>query len=244
MKLSFDHLESRLRAFFENRFPWLRATAAKHPAAQALMETLQASLEAGGGAPQIYVISMNPGDHTQCSHPEFLEELSGILEEAASSMGIPSIKPLVQVEPDISLSPGQFRIVTDPTSTHGETAVVESNSQSSISLSPDGTACLILPDDVTFPIQTNTLNIGRLEENDLVIPDQRISRRHAQIRYIHDRYVIFDLNSTGGTFVNGVRTESQDLNPGDVISLAGINLIFSSESASIDPDADTTNLIK
>jgi pSer/pThr/pTyr-binding forkhead associated (FHA) protein len=38
--------------------------------------------------------------------------------------------------------------------------------------------------------------------------------------------VLFDLNSNGGTFVNGQRTNQSVLHPGDVISLAGVSLIF------------------
>ena len=43
---------------------------------------------------------------------------------------------------------------------------------------------------------------------------------------VRDRFVLFDLNSSGGTFVNGQRTDQSILYPGDVISLAGVTLIF------------------
>jgi pSer/pThr/pTyr-binding forkhead associated (FHA) protein len=41
--------------------------------------------------------------------------------------------------------------------------------------------------------------------------------------------VIFDLNSTGGTHINGQRTSQSVLYPGDLISLAGVKFIFSQE---------------
>ncbi len=53
-----------------------------------------------------------------------------------------------------------------------------------------------------------------------------VSRAHAQLRLVKDHFVLFDLNSSGGTFVNGERTNQSVLYPGDVISLAGITLIF------------------
>ena len=39
-------------------------------------------------------------------------------------------------------------------------------------------------------------------------------------------YVIFDLQSTGGTTVNGHRVVQQTLTPGDVIALAGVSLVY------------------
>ncbi|MEI8132226.1 MAG: FHA domain-containing protein [Leptolinea sp.] len=79
-------------------------------------------------------------------------------------------------------------------------------------------------------------NIGRRLENDLIIEDARISREHSQIRAVKGQYVIFDLNSAGGTFVNSVRVSQQPLYPGDVISLAGIPLVYGE-----DPPASYSN---
>ena len=63
-----------------------------------------------------------------------------------------------------------------------------------------------------------------------MIDDPRISRSHAQLRAIKGRFVIFDLNSTGGTFVNAQRTSQSVLYPGDVISLAGVPLVFGQDN--------------
>jgi pSer/pThr/pTyr-binding forkhead associated (FHA) protein len=73
------------------------------------------------------------------------------------------------------------------------------------------------------------INIGRRVDNDLVIDDERISRVHAQLRAIKGRYVLFDLDSRGGTFVNDQRIHQSVLYPGDVISLAGVPLVFGQE---------------
>jgi pSer/pThr/pTyr-binding forkhead associated (FHA) protein len=59
--------------------------------------------------------------------------------------------------------------------------------------------------------------------------DPRVSRAHAQIRAIRGQYVLFDLNSTGGTMVNGRRVHQCALKPGDVISLSGVPLIYGEE---------------
>jgi len=91
--------------------------------------------------------------------------------------------------------------------------------------------CFLIVEGVKiFPLVLSVVNIGRRMDNQLVIDDPRVSRNHAQIRSIKGRYVVFDLNSTGGTFVNGQRTSQSVLYPGDVISLAGLALIFGQDN--------------
>jgi len=77
-----------------------------------------------------------------------------------------------------------------------------------------------------IPLTQPLIRIGRRLENSLVLDDPRISRTHAELRAINGRYVLFDLNSTGGTFVNGLRITQSVVYPGDVISLAGVNLVY------------------
>jgi len=82
----------------------------------------------------------------------------------------------------------------------------------------------------TILLTQPVINIGRRLENDLVIEDSRISREHAQIRAVSGQYVIFDLNSSGGTYVNSIRISQQPLYPGDVISLSGIPLVYGEDN--------------
>jgi len=87
-------------------------------------------------------------------------------------------------------------------------------------------AFLIIEGMKIHPLKESVINVGRKLENHVVIDDPRISRTHAQLRVIKGHFVLFDLNSTGGTFVNGQRTSRTVLYPGDVISLAGVTLVF------------------
>lgn len=59
--------------------------------------------------------------------------------------------------------------------------------------------------------------IGRQGENNLVLRDNRISRNHARISADHGDYVIEDLDSRHGVFVNGQRVKRQNLKDGDRI---------------------------
>jgi pSer/pThr/pTyr-binding forkhead associated (FHA) protein len=87
-------------------------------------------------------------------------------------------------------------------------------------------AFLIIGGTKIVPLTRSVVNIGRRLDNHVVIDDPRVSRAHAQLRIVRDRFVLFDLNSSGGTFVNGQRADQSVLYPGDVISLAGVTLIF------------------
>lgn len=102
-------------------------------------------------------------------------------------------------------------------------------------------AFLIIEGVKVFPLTTPVVNIGRRLDNTLVIDDPRVSRNHAQLRAIKGRYVIFDLNSTGGTFINGQRASQSVLYPGDVVSLAGVALIFGQDNPPPRPDLATTS---
>jgi DNA-binding response OmpR family regulator len=63
--------------------------------------------------------------------------------------------------------------------------------------------------------------IGRWDDNEITIADRWISRHHAEIRRQGAHYVIYDLDSKNGLFVNGKRvTQSVTLENGDQIQIA------------------------
>jgi NhaP-type Na+/H+ and K+/H+ antiporter len=85
---------------------------------------------------------------------------------------------------------------------------------------------LITADETYHKIKKAIINIGRREDNDLVIDNLRVSRVHAQIRQIDNKHVVFDLDSTTGTKVNGVKVRQHALNHGDVIEIADVPVIY------------------
>jgi hypothetical protein len=78
-----------------------------------------------------------------------------------------------------------------------------------------------------FSISKTLLSVGRGLDNDLVIDDPRVSRHHAQVTFRHGHYLLRDLRSTNGTFVNGQSVEAVVLASGDVVSIGGFELVFS-----------------
>jgi hypothetical protein len=94
---------------------------------------------------------------------------------------------------------------------------------------------LIDLDGQVYPLEQEVVTIGRMKENDIVIADPHVSRRHAQIRLREERHVVFDLGSKAGTRVNGLPTMECELRHGDVITFAGNRLVY--KESDIRPDS-------
>ncbi|MFG3496642.1 FHA domain-containing protein [Streptomyces sp. NPDC047886] len=70
------------------------------------------------------------------------------------------------------------------------------------------------------PLPTHTIRIGRGTDNDLVIDDLVVSRRHAELRAAPDgTYWIEDVGSHNGTFLNGTRVERARVGPDDIVGI-------------------------
>jgi hypothetical protein len=71
-----------------------------------------------------------------------------------------------------------------------------------------------------FPLsQGRELIIGRLSAANIVIIDNKASRRHASVAIVEDQITIQDLGSRNGTFVNNQRVTRATLQPGDQIQI-------------------------
>ena len=91
--------------------------------------------------------------------------------------------------------------------------------------------------DKAFPLDKNEIYIGRDISTDVVINDVEVSRRHARLILQASGYVLEDLGSTNGTFVNGRRlTGSHPLRTGETIML-GESITLTFDTATFDPDA-------
>jgi pSer/pThr/pTyr-binding forkhead associated (FHA) protein len=86
---------------------------------------------------------------------------------------------------------------------------------------------------VDRPVNT----IGRSLENDIVLEDPGVSRRHAQIRWRNGRFVLLDLGSRAGTLVNDRPISEHELTSGDIITLGGAQVIYGEEGAIAQPKA-------
>jgi pSer/pThr/pTyr-binding forkhead associated (FHA) protein len=88
-----------------------------------------------------------------------------------------------------------------------------------------------------FQLNKSEIYIGRDINNDIVISDAEISRKHARLMLQGGGYVLEDLGSTNGSFVNGQRLMGpHQMHPGELMML-GENVGLSYEAVAADPNA-------
>jgi hypothetical protein len=231
---SIDEFESRLQSLLEVRLlKYLPGYKVEDGIAQQLTAAMHAHLKEENGttnAPNIYVIAGNPSTLARWhAKPRLLKELANALYTAGKEAGFQFFtKPVVTTSEDPSLSTRELRIFASFSSESvGETIGFNSETKTGLVAGEiPGNAFLIIGGTQVVPLNQSVINIGRRLDNHVIIDDPRVSRAHAQLRIVKGRFVLFDLNSSGGSYVNGERTVQSVLYPGDVISLAGVNLIF------------------
>lgn len=90
-------------------------------------------------------------------------------------------------------------------------------------------AYLVIQDETKkrYSITRTTWRIGRGKDNEMILNDSSVSRRHAEIhRDKGDRFTIYDLDSLNGVYVNNDKVSRQRLHEGDIIEIGDINMRF------------------
>ncbi|MCH2170002.1 DUF4388 domain-containing protein [Myxococcota bacterium] len=86
---------------------------------------------------------------------------------------------------------------------------------------------LFLPPEPPIPLEPGeAVRIGRGQDCDLRLANGDASRRHAEIRSGSEGFVLRDLDSTNGTYVNGKRIQEIALEPGDRIEIGSSEIRF------------------
>jgi two-component system, cell cycle response regulator len=108
-----------------------------------------------------------------------------------------------------------------------------------LKVKPAGEDCLVV---IYAPVQSElgrryllslpTVAVGRGRDNDIILPSDSVSRRHARFERRADGFYLFDLNSTNGTFVNDEpqRVTERRLRRGDQVSVGDTIFKFLSGS--------------
>src|SRR3990167_2753566 len=91
-------------------------------------------------------------------------------------------------------------------------------------------------------LNKNRMAIGKRENNDFILTDKTVSRNHLEIEYTSDSFLLRDLDSTNGTYLNGSRVKEVYLSPGDIIKVGGTSIEFVAfdEKVKIEPAAETS----
>jgi hypothetical protein len=184
-------------------------------------------------APDQFTLLAHPSQANILSDdPEMLLDLANLIREIGGAAGYHfGQHPLINISPNEDVPTDRIDIVARiSTNAMGHTATLNGAALKNVdAIHPN--AFLIVNGMDIFPLDKTVINIGRRSNNHLTIDDPRVSRQHAQIRVLNGRYEIFDLNSTGGTFINQKQIKQSLLRSGDVISLAGVNLIYGQETS-------------
>lgn len=234
MRINLKIIEEKLKAFFEEQ---LHFFADSDPFIQ-LSRDLLASMESDDSAadgqnlvPNIFRISIRDQKVFESEDLEIWKKfIMDYLNESARTNNLDLSGPIhIQFfyNPDIEK---EFSIETASSSvSSGITIQMATAQDQSEKADESAHAYLITPYDTFYSIKKNIINIGRQEENDLVVDNLRVSRVHAQIREVDGRHLLFDLDSTTGTKVNGRRVSQHALSPGDVIDIGDVPLIYNFE---------------
>ena len=233
-----DQLEARLQALIEGHIARLLPV---HLSRDSLIRHMVTAMEAGAIqgngdsllAPDIFHIQMNPLHSGSFADLErLLTELAEMIYQAGDQAGFQFLNfPTVNLTSDPDIAPNNIAIMAQvrqdfPSDTLAHEVEVRANAGN---IPPN--AFLIIDGKQVFNLEETSINIGRRADNDLIVDDPRVSRQHAVLRAVNGRYILFDLDSTGGTLVNGEQISQRTLDPGDVISLAGVPLVYAQDDA-------------
>lgn len=206
-----------------------RAFAATFPSriepaqiARKLVATMEAHtvVETGGRiAPNAYEVRVHPEDFRRLT--TFIDYLQtqweALLADMAEKVGVGlPYPPRVTLRPDPALVLGAVDIAAAVAGDAARAAAAPATLMLRVrrGVSPATSYALV-----------GTLTIGRGEDNDIVLADARVSRRHARITAHGGSVAIEDTNSSNGTFVNGSAVRSAQLVPGSLVVVGETEMI-------------------
>jgi hypothetical protein len=198
--------------------------------------------------PNVYQVYLSPDDFSALeTYQDTLQtELARYVASLARSAGatMPG-RPRVALHANAAISLRRVRVEARLHSarhgviTPGQTQAMPTLEKLSVEESPT----YVLRDSYRrMPIDKAVITIGRGLNNDIILDDKHVSREHAQLRRHHRQYVLYDLDTTGGTKVNDRPVRDAPLEPGDVISFAGTKVRFElADNPQPTPEAPPTN---
>jgi pSer/pThr/pTyr-binding forkhead associated (FHA) protein len=181
-------------------------------------------------APDQYTLSVHPSSSKDMSvdRVDFQTRLALELQLVLEKQGF-----ILARQPHVTLS-------TDPTMKDDEVRLIAWHSSDPLGLTDSGEytqpeikapdiprgAFVVVQGKRHFKLEQPVVRIGRRPENDLVLDDKHVSRSHAMLHAVDGRYVLRDLGSTAGTRLNHNLVKEAIVDPGDIITIATVELIY------------------
>lgn len=231
MKDQLKNIENYLQDFFENRLQNLTGKDLFTEITKSVLDELKAGAKSDGDhlvVPNIFRISINLNKHPQAAElDDYSEILKSIIKGECLENGFTLPGPIhIQFYKDHKIE-GMIKVITSAsTPPSRDTAKIFAMDSPKDDHQLPLQGYLVTSTDEIFELSDRIINIGRQSDNQLVVDNLLVSRLHAQIRALKGKHVIFDIDSTAGTKVNGKRIRQHSLNPGDVIEIADVTLIY------------------
>ena len=211
-------------------------------AAARAMEDAQVIGLHGAEVPNKYDLQLSPDDLERFGDyaGALCDELSRYLADYARERGLrPVAAPVVELRPDPSVRSGSVRAqarfadLAPPTRREVDAAIEGTRRLRLADLAGARAASAALTDrelwledrlGLRAPLdpQAGVVRLGRATDNDVVIANQRVSRYHAQLRWVESSWLVYDLDSTNGTWLDGQRvfpSQPRVLGAGSVLRL-------------------------
>ena len=186
-------------------------------------------------APDRYQVLVHPADYEELreSRQALEKDLTEYVLQLAQRTGrLLLARPEVHIQPGNEVPPGRVQVVAHLSAGEADLPAGPGSTQMIPVTAAPVTPSLhpvryVLADGARrIPLDRPIIALGRSLDNDVILDHPSVSRHHAQLRWRDDRYVLYDLDSTGGTTVNGQPVRECPLQPGDVIALGGVSLRF------------------
>lgn len=164
-------------------------------------------------APNDFVFALSPADRGRFDSfaDALVRELADAAREHARTESYLFVGPVhVTLEADESVSPGMFLVSGTVKEAAGGVAI----------------GAMVLPDGSRVPVADEPVTIGRMADCTIVLTDENVSRRHAEVRRLGSNIVVVDLGSTNGTKVNGAGVKERRLVDGDQVTVGTTSMRF------------------
>jgi hypothetical protein len=175
--------------------------------------------------PNVFTVELSPHDHDRLSvyADTLTSELASMVREYAEEQRYTFVGGIeIVIGRDESLETGIFRVLSEA---RADVASTPQGGRAPV-LPPDGSGQpRLVVDGVAHPLTRAVTRLGRGTDVDIRVDDPGASRHHAEI-LLGREVVLRDLNSTNGTYVDGVQVGEVVLRDDNVIQLGGTRLTF------------------
>ncbi|HNZ15638.1 MAG: DUF3662 domain-containing protein [Anaerolineaceae bacterium] len=229
-------IEGKIQALLEGTLDRLlypgAATSLSSRLVQIIDEKLQSQTDSGNKyVPDLITLSISPEkwDAWQEITPT-LNQVASEVEAGWLEQGYQFRVPLrIQLAQNPRLTVDAIEIstsLTHPSVETSKTALQTTVPETPVEAVTPENAYFIINGKEQLYLTKAIIKIGRRSTSDIQIDDPLVSRDHLLLRAKQGYYLLFDLSSTGGTFINNQPVKTATLKPGDVVRIGKTLLIY------------------